>query len=213
MYSATPPENVTWSIGEAADSGASRSRPAPPAAGACPRIASNSRSAMPAASARAASGASSLPTSRLMPCAAAKRRPASSTRAIRPSGSRQIRRAPTSSAVTSITRPSAQTAIFAVPPPTSTFMIVALSRIERATAPEPCAAITVSRLSPAETATILPAWRANSSPILRALRRRTATPVRISAPVSISSGSTLASWYWRSMKAPSACASISSSAE
>jgi hypothetical protein len=47
--------------------------------------------------------------------------------------------------------------------------------------------------APAETATILPAWRANSSPIARALRRRTATPVRISAPVSISSGSTLRS--------------------
>jgi hypothetical protein len=40
-----------------------------------------------------------------------------------------------------------------------------------------------------------------------------ATPVRMSAPVSISSGSTLASLYWRSMKAPSASASILSSAE
>jgi hypothetical protein len=48
---------------------------------------------------------------------------------------------------------------------------------------------------------------------LRALRRRTATPVRISAPVSISSGSTLASAYCRSMKAPSASASMVSSAE
>ena len=50
----------------------------------------------------------------------------------------------------SITWPSAQTAIFDVPPPTSTFMTVAPSRIERATAPEPWAAITVSRLSPAD---------------------------------------------------------------
>ena len=45
----------------------------------------------------------------------------------------------------------------------------ASSRIERATAPEPYAAITVSRLSPAETATSLPACAANSSPMARAL--------------------------------------------
>jgi hypothetical protein len=49
--------------------------------------------------------------------------------------------------------------------------------------------------------------------MLRALRRRTATPVRMSAPVSISSASILASRYCRSMKAPSAAASISSSAQ
>ena len=71
----------------------------------------------------------------------------------------------------------------------------------------------VSRLSPALTATILPAWRANNSPIARALLRRTATPVRISAPVSISSGSTLASAYSFSMKAPSASASMVSPSE
>jgi hypothetical protein len=66
-------------------------------------------------------------------------------------------------------------------------------------------------LSPAETATILPACAANSSPILRALRRRTATPVRIKAPVSICSGSILASVYWRAMKAPSLSESMVSS--
>ena len=66
----------------------------------------------------------------------------------------------------------------------------------------------VSRLSPALTATILPAWLANNSPIARALLRRTATPVRISAPVSISSGSTSAYLYCFSMKAPSASASM-----
>ena len=146
-----------------------------------------------------------------MPSSAAKRRAASSMRTTRPPESRQMSRAPTSSAVRSLTRPSAQIAIFDVPPPMSTFITVAPSRIERAAAPEPWAAITASRLSPAETATILPAWRANSSPMLRALRRPTATPVKISAPVSISSGSTLASRYWRSMKVPSAAASISSS--
>ena len=72
-----------------------------------------------------------------MPSSAAKRRPASSMRTMRPSASRQTSRAPTSSAVRSTTWPSAQTAIFDVPPPTSTFITVALSRIERATAPEP----------------------------------------------------------------------------
>jgi hypothetical protein len=73
--------------------------------------------------------------------------------------------------------------------------------------------MTVSRLSPAETATSLPASRANSSPIARAFVRRTATPVRISAPVSISSGSTFASAYSFLMKAPSASASIVSPLE
>ena len=68
-------------------------------------------------------------------------------------------------------------------------------------------------LSPALTATSLPACAANNSPMARALRLRTATPVRISAPVSISSGSTLASTYSFLMKAPSASASMVSSAE
>src|SRR6266581_913652 len=62
--------------------------------------------------------------------------------------------------------------------------------------------------SPALTETNLPAWEANSSPIARALLRRTATPVRIRAPVSIVSGSTPASSYCLSMKRPSACASM-----
>jgi hypothetical protein len=66
--------------------------------------------------------------------------------------------------------------------------------------------------SPALTATNLPAWRANSSPMARALRRRTATPVRISAPLSIASEEIPAASYWRAMKAPSASASIVSSA-
>ena len=58
-------------------------------------------------------------------------------RRIVPSGARQSRRAPTSTAQTSITLPSAHTAIFEVPPPTSTFITTHSSRIERATAPEP----------------------------------------------------------------------------
>jgi len=74
-------------------------------------------------------------------------------------------------------------------------MTVSDSRMERATAPEPKAAIFASSASPALTATILPACRAKSSPMRRALTRWTATPVRISAPVSISFGSTCASRY------------------
>ena len=49
-----------------------------------------------------------------------------------------------------------------------------------------------SRPSPALTATNLPASCANRSAMARALRRRTATPVRINAPVSTSSRRILA---------------------
>ena len=83
-------------------SGSSRHSPEPPTVGAPPCIASNSRSAMRAASARAASGDSVAPISSLMPSSAAKRRPASSMRTMRPSSSRQTSRAPTSTAVRSI---------------------------------------------------------------------------------------------------------------
>jgi hypothetical protein len=58
-------------------------------------------------------------------------------RTILPASSTQTSRAPTSTAVRSTTLPSAQTAIFEVPPPMSTFITVTLSRIERAAAPEP----------------------------------------------------------------------------
>ena len=113
-----------------------------------------------------------------------------------------------SSAVCSTTAPASQTAILVVPPPTSMFITRAPSRIERAAAPEPKAASVVSSASPALTATNLPAWAANNSPIARALRRRTATPVRIRAPLSICSGERPASAYWRSMNTRSASASI-----
>ena len=82
------------------------------------------------------------------------------------------------------------------------------SRMLRAAAPEPIAARVVSSASPALTATNLPAWAANRSPIARALLRRTATPVRINAPLSICSGRTPASAYWRSTKRRSATASM-----
>ena len=66
-------------------------------------------------------------------------------------------RAPTSMAVMSTTSPPSHTAIFEVPPPISTFITRALSRIERAAAPEPKAASVASSASPALTATNLPA--------------------------------------------------------
>src|SRR5439155_1747804 len=77
-----------------------------------------------------------------------------------------------------------------------------------AQAPEPKAARVASSASPALTETKFPAWEANSSPIARALLRRTATPVRIRAPVSIALESTPASSYCLSMKRPSARASM-----
>ena len=105
-------------------------------------MASNSRSAMRAASARAASAgelhAELERDAELGGEAAAgflDARDAARRRR------RQTSRAPTSSAVSSTTSPSTQTAIFEVPPPTSTFITVASSRIERAAAPEPCAAM------------------------------------------------------------------------
>ena len=57
-----------------------------------------------------------------------------------------------------------------------------------------------------------PPWRTARRSRARSLRC-TATPVRISAPVSISSGSTLASAYSLRMNAPSASASMVLSAE
>jgi hypothetical protein len=92
---------------------------------------------MRAASRRAASGASVTPISSSSPRSAPNLRPASSSRVILPAASVQTRRAPTSTAVIAITWPSLHTAILEVPPPTSTFITAARSRIERATAPEP----------------------------------------------------------------------------
>ena len=158
------------------------------------------------ASSRVASGFA--PISRKSPTSAAKRRPASSRRATRPSESKDTMRAPMSAAVVSTTSPASQTAILEVPPPISTFMTRADSRIERAAAPEPKAASMASSASPALTDTNFPAWAANKSPMARALLRRTATPVRMSAPVSIAFGSIRASAYCLSMKTPRAAASI-----
>ena len=54
-----------------------------------------------------------------------------------PASSKHTMRAPMSMAVSSTTSPASHTAIFEVPPPMSTFITRADSRIERAAAPEP----------------------------------------------------------------------------
>src|SRR6266568_341405 len=111
--------------------GSSRNSEDVPTLGEFASIASNSRSAMRAAKARASSGFSVAPISSFSPSSAANWRPASSIRVIRPWASVTTRRAPTSTAVRSMTLPPAQTAIFEVPPPMSTFITMALSRADR----------------------------------------------------------------------------------
>ena len=103
--------------------------------------------------------------------------------------------------------PARQTTTLVVPPPISTFMI-APAVADRATAPEPWAAMVASRLSPALTATKRPASAANRSPMARALSRSKATPVRIRAPVSTCSRVSPAAWYCWSTNTPRAAPSI-----
>ena len=69
----------------------------------------------------------------------------------------------------------------------STLSSVAPWPRESATAPEPCAAIWHSMWWPAEAQTNLPASSENRSAMARALRRLMASPVRITAPLSMSS--------------------------
>ena len=170
--------------------------------------ASSSRCAMSSTIRASPSTAGTAAGSSARPTSSANRRAAGSIRVTRPHSSNARMRAPMSSAVTSTSCPRSQTASFEVPPPTSRFITRAPSRIERATAPEPCAASVASSASPALTATNLPACAANSSPIARAFARRTATPVRISAPVSMCSGTRPASAYCLAMNAASAAPSI-----
>ncbi len=100
-----------------------------------------------------------------------------------------------SMAVWPIIVPWSQIAIFVVPPPISTFITTTPTSLEFTIAPDPYAAMEASILSPAETETNLPVFTANNSPIAWAFSRRTAKPVRISAPVSTSSGESWAEWY------------------
>ena len=213
MYSETPPEKLTASGLRLLRSGASRSKAVVSAPRAGLLTISNKWSAMRSTIVLKRFASGFPPISRGSPTSAANRRPASSMRATRPSASKETMRAPTSTAVSSATSPASHTAIFVVPPPRSTFITRADSRTERAQAPEPKAARVASSASPALTETNFPTWEANSSPIARALLRRTATPVRIRAPVSIALGSTAASWYCLSMKRPSSAASMVASPE
>ena len=87
-------------------------------------------------------------------------------------------------AISSAVRPSRQMTTLVVPPPMSTFITAPRDSSTAPTAPEPCAAIVASRLSPALTATKRPPRRRTARRSTRALSRSSATPVRISAPVS-----------------------------
>ena len=89
--------------------------------------------------------------------------------------------------------PSLHSASFVVPPPMSMLRKTLPSDFDSLTAPEPWAAITASRLCPAEAQTNLPDSSANRSAMARALVRFSASPVRITAPLSISSGVSFAS--------------------
>ena len=208
MNSETPPENITQSISPRYVSGGSRSSPFVSSVTACGLSIANSLSVMPATILRKFSCVSFCPSSTEKPAQPACLRPASSMRTTPPSLSKASRRAPMSIAETSWTLPALHKANLLVPPPISTFSTTPPIFAECATAPEPCAAMVASRPSPALTATNLPASWAKSSPMARALRRRTATPVRISAPVSTSSRRILAFLYCWLMNAPNASTSI-----
>ena len=213
MYSATPPENESdVRIGAAPGAGASRIR-CVPAALRRAAVHGGEQAIRHARRQRACMLGLEHHAGRERECRARRRIAAPPPRSARCGRRRRstTRRAPTSSAVTSTTLPSRHTAIFAVPPPTSTFMTVASSRIEtRDRAGAVGREHRFQAVAGAHRHQLAGLARRTVRRSARALRRRTATPVRISAPVSISSGSTLASAYGRSMNAPSAAASISS---
>ena len=127
-----------------------------------------------------------LPISqRASPTSRAKHRPASSMRVTRPSASNDSMRAPMSMAVCSTTAPcfaDGDLRRAAADVDVHHARRLRGSSARRRPSRTPPASL---RASPALTDTNLPAWAANRSPMARALRRRTATPVRISAPVSI----------------------------
>ena len=82
------------------------------------------------------------------------------------------------------------------------------SRWDARTVPEPYAASMASMWWPAEAQTRSPACSLATVAIASALRRRSASPVRMTTPVSMSSGATRASAYASSRITPSASASI-----
>ena len=146
-----------------------------------------------------------LPTRRSTPASSANRRAASSMRITRPRASNATMRAPMSIAVSLDDAGRART-------PRASMSRRRCRGSTRVTIRGSSARLRPSRALRAlprarhrrSTATKRPACAAKSSPIARAFARRTATPVRISAPVSIASGSTPASAYCRAMNAPSA---------
>jgi hypothetical protein len=172
------------------------------------RIAVSRQSASTRAILTRSASESTSPSRNATPATSAAIRAAGSIRVTRLSASSAISRPPTSSAAVSTTSPFVTSASLLVPPPTSTFRMVWPVSRDRATAPEPCAAITVSRLCPAEAHTNLPASDANRSAMERALVRFTASPVRMIAPVSTWLGVSPASSYDRRTKSPSWSASI-----
>jgi len=95
-------------------------------------------------------------------------------------------RPPTFIAAVAATLPSLHTAILELPPPTSQFMIVFPVVPDLATAPEPYAARTLSKLGPAVAATNLPVSPASSFTIHSAFSFFAVSPVIMTAPVSIS---------------------------
>ena len=139
--------------------------------------------------ARSAS-ASGAPSARRgpAPTLSAAVRPASSMRATRPPASVAMSRPPTFMAAVWTIRPPATSANFVVPPPMSTFSTACFGLRDSLTEPEPWAASADSRLCPAEAHTNFPASLAKISAMARALRRLIASPVRMIAPLSTSSG-------------------------
>ena len=172
-------------------------------------VASTIRIAMRSAISSRSSALGWEPISNVTPTSSACALPVGSSRVTLPSSSRTIRRAPQSTAVTRSTLPPRQCAILVVPPPISTLSVSPSLLEDRMTAPEPWAAMVASSPSPALTATNFPASAENRSPIARALRRRTATPVRIRAPVSTSERAMPALLKLFSINSPRASASIS----
>jgi hypothetical protein len=121
-----------------------------------------------------------------MPSASATSRAESSTRVQAPVASVASRRPPTANAHSPRIVPLSISASLVVPPPTSTCSTQASRSFDSRTAPDPCAASRASSRWPAVAHTNLPASRANSSSIARAFLRLIASPVRMTAPESIS---------------------------
>ena len=113
----------------------------------------------------------------------------SSMRQIIPSELTPNNRPPTDTQLVDIVSPFFNMAMFEVPPPISQDNIVLLSFFERPAAPEPMAAIELSKLGPAVAATNRPASLDNASAICLAFCFRADSPVTMTAPLWISAGS------------------------